>query len=154
MNSAGWFILAVSAVLTVWWLFTLVHAKRHSVDRRRDRDPHGMHCVEVRHRGRGCDDVRRFAAVRFLPDEAPRLPVEHCAARNCRCLYVHHDDRRQADRRNPYGLASSQPPASVGAERRSMSDRRKGTDATPPRLRAGSRAAGGPNADRPPARRF
>ena len=61
---------------------------------------------------------------------APRLPLPDCDAAECRCLFVHHDDRRSGkDRRSPFapaGLAGGT--GSFQKERRERSDRRKDAD--------------------------
>ena len=80
------------------------------------------HCVELRHRSDACDVVKRIGAKRFLPGEAPEIPLPGCDAAKCSCRYVHHADRRHADRRNPVAY---HPPASAGGDRRTKRDRRK-----------------------------
>jgi hypothetical protein len=82
-------------------------------------------CVELRYRGDACDAVKRFGAKRFLPGEAPAIPVPGCDAAQCACRYVHHDDRRDDDRRHPFAQQASQPPLSAGGERRTKKDRRR-----------------------------
>ena len=124
MTETAGIVLVVALVLVLWWFHSRNPERGASVGLRRGGETTAMHCVEVRHRGRVCEQVRRIEHVRFLPDEAPRLPLRGCTARNCRCHYVHHDDRREAERRNPYGRAGSQPPAEAGIERRSMNERR------------------------------
>jgi hypothetical protein len=124
MNETAGIVLVIALVLALWWFHSRNPGRGTSVGPRRGGESTDVHCVEVRHRGRACEQVRRIEHLRFLPDEAPRLPLRGCTARNCRCHYVHHDDRRQAERRNPYGRAGSQPPAEAGAERRSMNERR------------------------------
>lgn len=86
------------------------------------------HCVEVRPRGDPCEAAKQLGRTRFLSDEAPRLPLPGCTAQPCSCRYLHHADRRQEDRRNPYGQAVSEAPAGVGAERRGATDRRKAAE--------------------------
>ena len=81
------------------------------------------HCIEVRSDDGACEAVKRLAIFRFLPDEAPRLPVPGCDAKECACRYRHYDDRRQEIRRHPYGQMNRLPPAESG-ERRTRSDRR------------------------------
>ena len=59
----------------------------------------------------------------FLSTAAPPLPLPECDVEECACRYVFYDDRRQEERRSPYG-------ASYGAqnrdgERRASEDRRK-----------------------------
>jgi hypothetical protein len=83
-----------------------------------------FHCVEVRKGTHACKAVQDLASSRFLSDEAPRLPVAGCTAAQCTCSFIHHDDRREDDRRNPYGQFANIPPQVTG-ERRSRMERRK-----------------------------
>jgi hypothetical protein len=57
------------------------------------------HCVAVQPHGVACDLVRGIAGERFLAAQAPSLPLPGCPHRDCRCVYVHFEDRRVIDRR-------------------------------------------------------
>lgn len=92
-------------------------------DRKRVSD--NYHCVELRCPDGACDAVKRIGAKRFLSGEAPEIPVPGCDAAKCSCRYVHHEDRRSGDRRNPYPSLASSPPASAGGDRRTKRDRRR-----------------------------
>lgn len=83
-----------------------------------------FHCVEVRKSSRACKAVQELGNTRFLSDEAPGLPVPGCTAEQCTCSFIHHDDRRDDDRRNPYGQLANLPPL-ISGERRSRVERRK-----------------------------
>ena len=72
-----------------------------------------------------CDAVKRISAKRFLPAEAPGIPMPRCDAARCTCRYAHHPDRRQDDRRHPFAQQASQPPPTVRGERRKNRNRRK-----------------------------
>lgn len=87
------------------------------------------HCVEVRKGSLACKAVHELGSVRYLADEAPRLPVPGCTAAQCACSFIHHDDRRDDDRRNPYGQYANFPPLITG-ERRSRIERRKSQEST------------------------
>lgn len=51
-----------------------------------------------------CDTVGLLAGKTFLAQEAPPLPLEKCAENDCRCKYIHLDDRRRGgDRRIDIG---------------------------------------------------
>lgn len=89
-----------------------------------------FHSVEVRSGDSACEAVRRLEGVRYLSDKAPLLPVSGCSAQKCTCQYVHYDDRRDDDRRNPYGQWSNLPPTLTG-ERRSRNERRESDAETP-----------------------
>lgn len=65
--------------------------------------PHPYHCVAIRYPDGACIAVQRLSGQRFLSKEAPPIPLPECDAANCRCRYVHFEDRRQNDdRRNPH----------------------------------------------------
>lgn len=82
------------------------------------------HCVEVQPGQQICEASRNIQGQRFLPAEAPTFPLPGCDQQACQCRYVHHDDRRDDSRRNPYRQWAIELPAE-GGERRSRSDRRK-----------------------------
>ena len=116
------FLLFVTAV--VLWLRHAARQKAYlSAPAARRDAPGRYHCVEVCAGVHACKAVRQFGRVRYLSGEAPGLPVSGCTAQQCACSYVHHPDRREDDRRNPYGQWANLPPAMVG-ERRSRTDRR------------------------------
>lgn len=117
-------LVAIAALiaLALWWRHW--GKRQHSRGARvRDlkRRSDNYHCVELRFRRDACDAVKRIGAMRFLPAEAPEIPVPGCDAAKCSCRFVHHEDRRHSDRRNPVAY---QPPASAGGDRRTKRDRR------------------------------
>ncbi|MFO1304614.1 MAG: hypothetical protein U1F54_12845 [Burkholderiales bacterium] len=121
-------ILLLAAVIAaaLWWGFAGPRTRpRSGQGRGPKRTPKNFHCVEVRYPRNACEAVKRIGAKRFLPGEAPDIPVPGCDADKCDCRFVHHDDRRQGDRRNPYPLQAAGPPASVGRDRRTKRDRRR-----------------------------
>jgi hypothetical protein len=120
-------VLAVALLiaLALWWRHV---GKRLHSGAARVRDPKGRpdnyHCVELHFRRDACDAAKRVGTKRFLPGEAPAIPMPGCDATRCTCRYVHHEDRRHSDRRNPFQYASL-PPASEGGDRRTKRDRRR-----------------------------
>ncbi len=63
-----------------------------------------FHCVEAHHSNHFCQAVKAIEGKRFLPTEAPTLPVRGCDNPDCHCDYVHHEDRRCDDRRTDTGI--------------------------------------------------
>jgi hypothetical protein len=118
--------VAVLIALAFWWR---LRARRQHPRASREpglaRATGDYRCVELRYRGDACDAVKRIGAKRFLPGEAPAIPVPGCDVAQCACRYVHHDDRRDEDRRHPFAQQASQPPLSAGGERRTKKDRRR-----------------------------
>jgi hypothetical protein len=50
-----------------------------------------------------------MSGKRFLSGAAPRIPLPECDVLECKCRFVHHEDRREGDdRRNPFdqGIAT------------------------------------------------
>ena len=86
------------------------------------------HSVMIAAGGQCCATVRTLTGVRFLSREAPLLPLAGCDAGECRCRYVHFVDRRDDDRRNPYGSCRAAAGwASGHRERRLVGERRRAT---------------------------
>lgn len=76
-----------------------------------------------------CDAVGKLAGQVFLSTESPLLPLEGCSEDDCRCKYVHLEDRRSGgDRRIKLGELGAFLPISQ-AERRQVGGRRA-TDMT------------------------
>jgi hypothetical protein len=122
-------VMLVSGVIFMvaiafWWYRAVVDKKRKLVQLASRNVRNSYHCVDIRSGAGACETVQHLAGTRFLSNEAPTLPVPGCTAPKCTCSFVHHDDRRQSDRRNPYGMWASIPPVITG-ERRSRTDRRK-----------------------------
>jgi len=120
-------ILALVLFLTVvalWWRRTARQKKQHAAPAARQNARRSYHCVEVRKGTPACKASQQFGRARFLSDEAPRLPVSGCTEEKCTCSFMHHDDRREDDRRHPYGQLASIPPA-ISGERRSRTERRQ-----------------------------
>jgi hypothetical protein len=84
--------------------------------------------VSIAPKSVACPAAKQVNGKRFLIREAPRLPLAGCTLpEQCRCRYDKHDDRRQHDRRHPYGngLGIADP----DAERRQKKTRgRRATD--------------------------
>jgi hypothetical protein len=62
------------------------------------------HAVSIK-AGPGCSRTgSSYGGQRYLSTEAPTIPLPTCDARNCRCRYLHHEDRRdESDRRQRSG---------------------------------------------------
>lgn len=119
--------LGVALVGMAWWWYARAR-RRAARDAGRAARNH-YHCVEVQAGSQACEAVREWGGKRFLSDEAPPLPVVGCRSALCGCRYVHYDDRRQDDRRNPYGQWANIPLTLVG-ERRSRTERRQPQEGT------------------------
>lgn len=122
-------LIVFIAAIAFWW-YQAARLKRRRLMLTLGRSTRkSFHCVEIQSGVTACEAVQKLSGKRFLSDEAPQLPVPGCSAHNCTCSYIHFEDRRQHDRRNPYGMWASIPPAITG-ERRARSDRRKSPEST------------------------
>ena len=82
------------------------------------------HAVSIVTTPSSCHTARELRAVRFLSNEAPRLPLPTCGAGSlCPCAYKHYDDRRGKPRRAEE-LTGFRRPVSGSAERRQARGRR------------------------------
>lgn len=83
------------------------------------------HCVEVRSRGKPCAAAQALTGKRFLSNTAPPIPLPGCTALSCRCAYIHFEDRRTGERRNPFGSKQQRDLADEPERRRRGERRRK-----------------------------
>jgi hypothetical protein len=77
----------------------------------RGRKP-SWHAVSIAAREGACEQAQQLAGKRFLSAEAPALPLPDCSkGGRCRCVYKHHEDRREGPRRmsEQNGLPGVQP---------------------------------------------
>jgi len=121
-------VLLVAAVV-LGWRHLATQKKPLAAPAARRAARSGYHCVEVRTGNYACAAAEQLGEVRFLPNEAPSLPLPGCSAQKCTCSFVHYDDRRDDERRNTYGEWGSIPPDSTG-ERRAITGRRKSQENT------------------------
>jgi hypothetical protein len=110
-------VIVIGAIVAIFWY------RKTSVTRRladTKPAPHPFQAVAVKAGKGACDAARQLGEKRFLAKEAPPLPLQNCTAKDCRCRYVHYDDRRGDERRE-----QPRPPYAEGIERRSRGDRRR-----------------------------
>jgi hypothetical protein len=80
------------------------------------------HAVSVVGGSEACTSAAQLLARRFLPQEAPRLPLPICAwPLKCKCIYRHYADRRANPRR---ASELGRPWRTVVPERRQVNGRR------------------------------
>lgn len=115
------------AVVVFWWRRATAQKKSQAASAVTRAPRSGFHCVEVKTGNYACEAAKQLGGVRFLPNEAPSLPLPGCRAPECACSFVHYDDRRDDIRRGTYGEWASIPPEEEG-ERRARSERRKSPD--------------------------
>jgi hypothetical protein len=85
-----------------------------------------FHSVSIQPReGCACAKVQALQGVLYLSDDAPLLPIEGCEHPiDCRCTFVHFEDRRTESRReSDAGL-----PARASAVDQRVSEGRRVTD--------------------------
>jgi hypothetical protein len=87
-------------------------------------------CVSVVPAGDSCSAARSLMARRFLPQEAPRLPLADCSCTVCACVFVHYPVGRRGERRDYERHQFGAPDAAGLLERRRHGGRRS-TDLLP-----------------------
>ena len=55
---------------------------------------HPFHAISIEPAETSCRAGESIKSQRFLSDEVPSLPLAECNAVECRCMYIHHFDRR------------------------------------------------------------
>src|SRR5690606_13705193 len=79
--------------------------------------------IKIRPDKSACYSVSQLKGKTWLCREAPILPLDLCDHRlNCKCRYIHLDDRRQELRRE---ADNGLPEKYVDGDRRAFNDRRK-----------------------------
>ena len=96
------------------------------IDKQRVRPPAAInepwHAVSIVGASDACPSVSELRSRRFLPQDAPRLPMLNCAwPLRCRCVYRHYADRRATPRR---ASELGRPWRAVVPERRQVHGRR------------------------------
>lgn len=100
----------------------LVDTLRHVFGRERAAPLAPYHCVSIRPCATPCALARQLSERRFLPGDAPALPLPGCV-QTASCTYAHHADRRHHDRRADFGCGV-QPLLRTRIERRRATGRR------------------------------
>lgn len=119
--SSGWLLVLGLGLMPALWSL-------HQRNRSAGKTPRvsEYHCVTIKSRRGACQAVLALKGKRFLPDDAPAFPLPECDAKQCRCRYVHYDDRRHDERREtdlgPQDASYSGPDRRLGRGRR-RSDR-------------------------------
>ncbi|NRB38516.1 MAG: hypothetical protein HRU20_08600 [Pseudomonadales bacterium] len=82
-------------------------ASMYSVKSRKqatDKKVNAYHSVEIHPHTGSCSEAKALKGKLFLSVDAPGLPIDLCTHKNCHCDFIHHDDRREVERRNDIGL--------------------------------------------------
>lgn len=99
------------------------------LNRKQSRKFHG---VSVKPGLHACKAAQSLVGQRFLPDEAPAMPLAGCDQTRCQCAYSHHGDRRdREDRRSGWGTFGGFTPSIPGGNRRAKSPDRRSDDSAP-----------------------
>ncbi len=70
-----------------------------------------------------CSAVLELGSDRFLLNDVPKLPLQDCSQPECDCYYVNSDDRRDDDRRHPFGSLTNNRLSDHDDERRDRNRR-------------------------------
>ncbi len=90
--------------------------------------------VSIRTYRNGCPAAEALRGKRFLPADAPPLPLPNCIWARCNCTYAHHVDRRTGNRDRRRMLAETgEYPLSIGEDdqRETRGRRLRDSDITP-----------------------
>lgn len=105
MQPAGQILIACIALLLAVWLVVRWRKKQQTnrVDSAPSQPVHPYAAVKIKPiKHHSCEAAYEASCRIFLKSEAPFLPLRDCGRPNqCRCSYVHYNDRRQGSRRSP-----------------------------------------------------
>lgn len=86
-----------------------------------------FHGISIKPSLHACKAAQDLVGQRFLPEEAPAMPLAACDRDKCQCAYSHHGDRRDRDdRRSGWGTFGGFTPSIPGGNRRSRRPDRRG----------------------------
>jgi hypothetical protein len=130
MNNTLLALLVVVLAVALWRRFANGAARP---TRKRDTSPAvrtdpRYRCVSVDTGLSACRAAQRLGGRRFLPQDAPTLPLPACDEKRCACRYAHHADRRDDDRRDPYSRIGIMTQERLQERRRGWDRRRPVTD--------------------------
>ncbi len=92
------------------------------------------HAVSLKFSATACQAAIDMNGRRFLSGVAPKIPLPGCDSTECKCRFVHHDDRRsEEDRRSMYGQnIGINKAAQFADEKRATGERRsRSSDGSP-----------------------
>jgi hypothetical protein len=68
-------------------------------DRTSRGDKNRFKAVSIISHGERCPESQALKGERFLPNEAPAIPLQDCSVEQCNCRYSRHVDRRSGEGR-------------------------------------------------------
>ena len=128
-------LLGIALVLSIAWL--VIRMRRDETPVKSDEakilahEKVAYHAVSIALEQSACDAAKSMTGRRFLSDAAPQLPLPDCDALECRCIFTHHQDRREnRDRRSPFAASGfgGSVTGSHQKERRARKERREDPD--------------------------
>jgi len=82
------------------------------------------HAVSIK-AGPSCRQTElRYGLRRYLAQEAPSIPLPTCDIKNCRCRYLHHEDRRDGFERRHRNVWDPNARSAEAGDRRGSHGRR------------------------------
>ena len=100
-------IVVFFSAIAIIWVLNPFDGRKPKV-RRAVNKLNPYHSTSIKFEDDACDMVKGFSSRRFLADDSPIIPLPLCRTEDCRCTYIHHEDRRDgiADRRCASNLQS------------------------------------------------
>lgn len=122
-----WLVVLSGALVVCagfWWMASRRAVASAESESSGKQSRHPYRCVAIKCGAKSCATARDLEGQRFLPHEAPLLPLPNCDCAACRCSYARFDDRRDDQRRRPHAMGRGFADAG-GRERRGDMDRRR-----------------------------
>lgn len=90
-------LFIVATGISVWFLVRMFPRRDISRVNAHKVPANPFLAVSLHYSPAACQAIKAKKGKRFLPSEAPRLPLEGCTAKECHCIYHHHVDRRTSN---------------------------------------------------------
>ena len=130
------FILGIAAFVILALIFFNIRRRRPAPGKRpaakkpvKASATREFHAVSIKFASSACSAAKSLEGKRFLSSASPRFPLPDCDVLDCKCRFVHHEDRRDGeDRRNPYTPSFGGETGTHEQDRRVQPERRKDSE--------------------------
>ncbi|RKZ88491.1 MAG: hypothetical protein DRQ39_02400 [Gammaproteobacteria bacterium] len=122
------YVLVLLVVVLIWFFLKRSKTKsaaanKHSTKTIR-KEP-SFRAVSIQICPQACAAAKNIRDKRFLSHQAPMLPLADCNVKDCKCKFVHHNDRRSHDDRRFASVTMQNVFADKEKRENTKSDRRK-----------------------------
>lgn len=123
----NWLYVALFIIVVLLWVYSKRSKAKSSKNQaskaiKRKQD---FRAVSIQICPQACAAAKKIRDKRFLSHQAPMLPLNDCNVKDCKCKFVHHNDRRSHDDRRFTSIIMQNVFSEKEKRENTKSDRRK-----------------------------